>query len=207
MPDGPIRAWRGERIYLRPREPEDEERIQRWYEDARVVAILGELPQSLTTRRASRARADDAPSSAHQFVICLLDDDRAIGRCDLFEIDERNGSCALGIMIGEPDLWGQGLGTDTVNVLVDFAFGQLRMERVWLDTDSANLRAQASYAKAGFVEEGRLRHAYYQDGAWLDGVRMAILRDDWKALRRSRSWELAAEAVDAVALSGHQPTP
>ena len=44
-------------------------------------------------------------------------------------------------------MWGKGYGTDAVNAIVDFAFGQLRLERVWLDTDAHNLRAQAVYTR------------------------------------------------------------
>ena len=87
------------------------------------------------------------------------------------------------------------MGSDAVNALADFAFGQLRLERLWLDTDDQNERAQAVYAKAGFVVEGRLRRAFYQDGRWSDDIRMAMLRSEWEALPRKRSWDLAAEAI------------
>lgn len=194
----PVQGLRGERVYLRPLEPEDVELIHGWYEDARVQTLMGDLPLSLAARR---RRYEDVVTSdgpdLFRFVICLLEDDRAIGRSDLFHIDRTNGSCALGIAIGDPELWSQGLGSDAVNVLVDFAFGQLRLERVWLDTGDANTRAQAAYRKAGFTLEGRLRHAFYQDGRWSDEVRMAMLRDEWTALPRPKSWELAARAVDA----------
>ena len=72
---------------------------------------------------------------------------------------------------------------------MDFAFGELRMERLWLDTDAANERAQAVYRKCGFTVEGRLRHVWFQDGGYTDDIRMAILRDEWLALPRPRSWE------------------
>jgi RimJ/RimL family protein N-acetyltransferase len=91
--------------------------------------------------------------------------------------------------IGEHRRRGQGLGSDTVNAILDFCFGQLRLERVWLVTDSVNEIAQHIYAKAGMVEEGRLRRAFYQDGMFQDDVRMAILRGEWEALTRKRSWE------------------
>ncbi len=69
------------------------------------------------------------------------------------------------------------------------------MERVWLDTDVGNTRAQAAYAKAGFVREGVFRHAFHQDGHWSDDVRMALLREEWAALPRKRTWDLVAEAL------------
>lgn len=203
MTGRPIRGLRGERVYLRPLEPEDAETVHRWYEDTRIQTLMGDPPLSLASRR---QRYEDAVkgdgADVFRFVICLLDDDRAIGRVDVFEIDRQNRSCAFGITIGDPDLWGQGLGTDAVNALIDFAFGQLRMERVWLDTDDHNERAQAVYRKAGFTLEGRFRRAFYQDGRWSDDLRMAMLRDEWAALPRLKSWELAAKAVEAVGLVG-----
>jgi RimJ/RimL family protein N-acetyltransferase len=59
-----------------------------------------------------------------------------------------------------------------------------------VDTHAHNERAQAVYRKAGFAVEGRLRHVWFQDGAYTDDIRMAILRDERLALPRAKSWEL-----------------
>lgn len=197
MPDlRPLRGLRGTRVYLRPIEPEDAELVHRWYEDSRVAELMGDPPTSLAQRRLRYEKsAGDDRHDFFRFLICRLDDDRPIGRTDLFDIDRDNGSAAFGITIGEPDLWSQGYGSDAVNALVDFAFGQLRMERVWLDTDDHNHRAQAAYRKAGFSVEGRLRHAWFQNGAWSDDIRMSLLRDEWSALPRRKSWELVADEL------------
>jgi ribosomal-protein-alanine N-acetyltransferase len=205
MPSRPIPGLRGERVYLRPLEPEDADLVSRWYADDRVRKLMGDPPQSFAARRdryAAAAREDG--DRVYRFIICLLQDDAPIGRTDIFEIDRGNGSCAFGITIGDPELWGRGLGTDAVNALVDFAFGELRMERVWLDTDAANTRAQAAYAKAGFVQEGRLRHVWFQDGEYLDDIRMALLREDWLAAPRLKSWELTARAVETTGVVGEE---
>lgn len=203
MTDRPIRGLRGQSVYLRPLEPSDADVVHGWYEDTRVQTLMGDPPMSSAARHRryeDAVKADGA--EVFRFVICLLEDDRPIGRTDLFEIDRQNGSCAFGITIGLPELWGQGLGTDAINALVDFAFGQLRMERVWLDTDDHNARARAAYRKAGFTEEGRLRRAFFQDGRWSDDIRMAMLREEWEALTRPRSWDLAAAAIEATERCG-----
>ncbi len=198
MTERPIRPLRGDQVYLRPLEPDDAPIVHAWYEDVRVAVPMGDLPISLARRRQRYEKAVDSEGTdVFRFVICRLDDDRAVGRIDLFEIDRGNGSLAFGLAIGEPSMWGMGLGTDAVNAMTDFAFGQLRMERVWLDTDALNTRALAAYAKAGFVREGVLRRAWFQDGRWSDDIRMAILREEWTALPRKRSWELASDEVDS----------
>lgn len=190
--DRPVRGLRGEHVYLRPLEPEDADLVSAWHADDRVRRPMGDLPMSRARRRQryEAAVAGDG-DDVYRFVICRLDDDVPIGRTDLFAIDRTNGGCALGIAIGQPAQWGRGLGTDAVNAVIDFAFGELRLERVWLDTDAENHRAQAAYRKAGFTEEGRLRHSWYGDGHFGDELRMAILREEWLALPRRRSWQMA----------------
>jgi len=196
MSDRPVRRLRGTLAYLRPYEPEDVETVHHWFEDARVSSLMGERPRSLARRRQQfEAGVADQGGDAYWFIICRLADDLPIGRLDLFDIDRHHGSACFGITIGSPEWWGQGYGTDAVNALVDFAFGQLRLERVWLDTDVGNARAQAAYSKAGFVREGVQRHSWFQDGQWSDDLRMALIREDWAALDRPRSWDLVtAEA-------------
>jgi len=193
---GPIRALRGERVYLRPLEPSDADLVHEWYLDARVLWWMGETPISRALRRRRYEAAVEADGQdVHRFLICRLEDDAPVGRTDLFDIDLHHGSAEFGITIGDPALWGGGYGTDAVNALVDFAFGQLRLERVCLGTDPRNLRAQAAYAKAGFVEEGRSRHAYFQDGEHVDELRMSMLRSEWLGLPRPRSWHLVERAA------------
>lgn len=195
MADRPVRAPRGEHVYLRPLEPDDAEVVHGWYADDRFRITMGESPMSLARRR---RRYEDVATRAEddvvRFVICRIEDDVPVGRADIFMIDHPNGSCGFGIGIGDASLRGQGLGTDAVGALVDYAFGELRMERVWLDTEASNTRAQATYRKAGFTEEGRLRHAWFVDGVHVDGVRMSLLRDEWLALPRPRSWDRTIEA-------------
>ena len=194
MSDRPVRGLRGQLVYLRPLEPEDADLVSAWYADDRVRKLMGDPPTSAARRRQRYAEAvKEDGDSVYRFLICRLDTDEPVGRTDIFFVDRANGSCAFGITIGDPAMWGQGLGSDAVHAVMDFAFGELRMERLWLDTDAHNERAQAVYRKAGFVVEGRLRHVWFQDGAYSDDIRMAILRDEWLALPRPKSWELLPE--------------
>lgn len=191
-PPRPNPILRSERVYLRALEPADADHVHRWYEHADTARLMGEMPRSLARRRLDAdPTTGEAGRDWFSFVICLIADDRPIGRADIFEIDRHNGAAGFGLAIGEHEHRGSGLGTEAVNVIVDFCFGQLRLERVWLVTDSVNLRAQRVYEKAGFVHEARLRRAFYQDGVFQDDIRMAMLRDEWAALPRKRSWDFA----------------
>lgn len=174
------------RVFLRPFEPGDAPLYHRWRSDARVAtaASLGR-PLSLAevTDRLGR-RAEDQGKGDDSFVICLLDGERPIGEVSLFDVDLTNGSAELGIFIGEPEEWSKGYGTDAVNAIVDFGFGELRLERIWLNVWTENARARRAYEKAGFVQEATLRHDLYEGGRHTDGHIISILRDEWLALPR-----------------------
>ena len=64
---------------------------------------------------------------------------------------------------------------------VDYAFGELKLNRVELATDEENGRAIRSYEKCGFVREGLLREHRLIEGRPADSVAMAVIRSDWEA--------------------------
>jgi RimJ/RimL family protein N-acetyltransferase len=179
---------RGERIHLRPLEAADVERLHEWGRDGGYARWTGEPPRTLEQRRRRHRRIEEDEERVFQFAICRLDDDEIVGQVSLFDIDRANGSAALGIALG-PAAWGHGLGTDAVNAVVDFGFGELRLERIWLGTAADNVRAQRAYRRAGFTEEARQRRAYVDRGGLIDEVLMGILRAEWTALPRRRSWD------------------
>ena len=49
-----------------------------------------------------------------------------------------------------------------------------------------NLRAIRSYKKCGFVEEGRLRDAFFREGNYHDIVVMGVLEEEHRA-RKSKT--------------------
>ena len=182
---------RGERVYLRAPERSDVPAFVRWFNDSLTTSfIMMRSPMSTASEEQwFEQMLKSEGKDAYHFVISLIEDGRAIGNLGLFEIDLVNGHAGIGITIGEKELWGQGYGTDAMNVLVDFGFGMLRLERLWLDVYDFNLRARRSYEKAGFVVEGTRRHEVVKRGRYHDAILMSILRDEWQALPRRSAWD------------------
>jgi RimJ/RimL family protein N-acetyltransferase len=186
---------RGERVWLRPAERTDIPTFVRWFNDVETTSFLsarapmGTALEERWFERMLEAQGKDG----YLFVMCLLENDRAIGTIGFFDIDHVDGNAGVGIMIGDKSLWGQGLGTDGLGALLDFGFGQLRLERIWLEVYDFNERGRRSYEKCGFVLEGTQRRATFRRGAFHDVHLMAILRDEWAAIDRPRAWEYPAE--------------
>jgi len=182
---------RGERVWLRAATKADFIEEAPAVSDAETGHFLG-LKHPVSAEGAEQFAQEilsQQGRSIWAFTICLLGDDRRIGTVNLRNLDRENGNAELAIVIGDKTLQGQGLGTDALNCLVDFGFGELRLERIYLHVFDFNVRAQRSYQKAGFQTDAVLRHARFHRGKHHDVHLMSILRDDWLALDRRRAWD------------------
>ena len=183
---------RGQLVFLRPAERADIPLFVRWLSDASVTRnLLLRAPLSIAGEEEwFNDMAQRQGKSDYLFVICRLSDGAPIGTAGLHHVDMENGSAAFGIQIGETSEWGKGYGTDALRAICDFGFGEVRLERIWLDVYPGNQRGRRSYEKAGFTLEGTLRHAHFSGGEFEDVLRMSLLRDEWLGQQRPRGWEL-----------------
>jgi len=169
----------GRAVRLRPVEPEDVELIHSWYVDADTARLAGERPRSLAARRRRLEQAvTEQGADPYAFMIVRLEGELPVGRIDLFEIDHVNGSASLGLTIATQDRR-KGPGHRAIEILVRFGFEELRLERIWLDTDSENTVARRLHTSIGFVLEAYQRHRYVQEGSFIDAIRLAMLRSEW----------------------------
>ena len=192
QPAKPLPILRGEHVYLRPGERSDIPNWVRWLNDAETSSFLNmraPMSQAMEEKWFEDMVGHQGKDQFH-YVICLLENDQPIGSLGLFAVDYVNGNAGIGISIGEKSLWGKGYGTDAMNALLDFGFGMLRLERMWLEVYVFNKRARRSYDKSGFVLEGTERRAVFKQGRYLDVELMSMLRDEWAALPRKKSWDL-----------------
>ncbi len=171
----------GDKVRLRPIEPDDVEMLQRWINTGHARDfILTRLPMSLEAERDWAANAAVNPNTPC-YVIQTLDG-TDIGTTSL----KIEGSRAmLGIAIHEERYWNRGLGTDAVRTLVDGAFRARALVRIELTVLPENARAIRCYERAGFAREGVLRRYIYQNGAYVDVVLMSVLHEEWAAARRA----------------------
>jgi RimJ/RimL family protein N-acetyltransferase len=110
------------------------------------------------------------------FGIRLIHSGKLIGSCQLHSIHPVHRSAEFQIRIGEVRERGKGYGLEAVRLLLDHAFRDLNLRRVFLHVYKTNRAVLRLYEKAGFVREGELRRAAYVNGRYVDVIVMGILR-------------------------------
>lgn len=174
----------GKRIRLRAVEREDVKKYFEWVNDPEVTFGLSlYLPMSMTDEEKWFERASNRAPDEKPFAIEVRagDDWRLIGNCTFFDIDSVAHAAEIGIMIGDKSLWNQGLGTETMGLLLRHGFETLNLNRIMLKVYADNPRAIRTYEKAGFKHEGALREAKFKHGRYDDVHIMSVLRREWDA--------------------------
>ncbi|WP_276271278.1 GNAT family N-acetyltransferase [Haloarcula litorea] len=109
-------------------------------------------------------------------LICV--DGDPVGTVGLNGVAATNGHAELGYYLAE-DAWGNGYATDAARTLVDHAFGELRLHRVYAKAFEDNEGSQRVLAKVGFEREGTLRDHWYRRGSHEDVHVYGLLADEW----------------------------
>ncbi|MEV6018238.1 MULTISPECIES: GNAT family protein [unclassified Streptomyces] len=179
-------SWQGRGIALAPLDVDDAELVQVWRADPAAAHEVGMWPLALSAVR-DRIQRDLDDNDRDDFLV-LLPDGTPIGHIALTDQDVVDGTAEITLML-DPGHRGRGHGTAAVDALVDLAFGELPMHRVQAVTHTTNAAALAVLARAGFVREGVRRSACLHRGRRYDIAVLALLRDEWQALARPRSWD------------------
>ena len=111
----------------------------------------------------------------------ILEGEELIGTCGLHEIDFHNYTARLGVIIGKREHCNKGYAEEAIRALIVWAFSVMHLNKIYLSVFATNEKGIHLYTKVGFqVEAPRLRQEYRIRGAYVDMVRMAILREEWE---------------------------
>ncbi|HBW13303.1 MAG TPA: UDP-4-amino-4,6-dideoxy-N-acetyl-beta-L-altrosamine N-acetyltransferase [Proteiniclasticum sp.] len=118
-----------------------------------------------------------------QFIIEIIEPSMDIGTVFIKNIDKKNDKGEFGIFIGEEEARGKGFGKTATKLILDHAFTELNLNRVYLSVFVDNLSGIKSYANAGFEQEGVLRQDYKYGNKYYDVLLMSILRHKWMEMK------------------------
>jgi RimJ/RimL family protein N-acetyltransferase len=118
------------------------------------------------------------PGQWFQFAIELKDTRQLAGDCGLSVLVQDARQAQLGITLAR-EHQGQGLATEAVIAVLDYAFINLDLHRVVATVDVENVRSAALMERVGLRREGHfIKNAWFK-GHWSDEYLYAVLQAEW----------------------------
>lgn len=169
------------RVRLRKMTKEDTELYHQWRND---VEVMHSTNPSLDVYPIEETKefVDHVILGSHtakSYIILAKGNEIPIGIVSLINIDLKNRNAECIIDIGEKKYWGKGFGSESLGLLLHYAFYEMNLHRVYLKVFSFNDRAIHLYKKIGFQQEGNSRQSLFRDGEWHDIIHMGILQNEY----------------------------
>jgi len=107
-------------------------------------------------------------------------EDKCVGHCGLYKIDFRNGTAEIAMRIAPEGLRSKVLGAGLSWEMLNYAFQRMNLRRISAVFLETNVRTAQIAKKIGFIHEGTDREAEYRYGVYVNVIRMALLKSEWK---------------------------
>ncbi|TXT58572.1 MAG: Spermidine N(1)-acetyltransferase [Promethearchaeota archaeon] len=123
--------------------------------------------------------SDVHPKETIYFEIYHKKEKRPIGNVGFNNINWVQRKGEIGLTIGDKNLWGKGLATEAVNLILEYGFGELNLRKIKAGIFEPNIGSVKAAEKAGFKREAVLKNEIYIDGRHYSAFRYAIFKEDW----------------------------
>lgn len=178
----------GPRISLGPIDHENDAPVlSGWSHDPEYLRLVDIKPvypisvvQAQKRLEALEKELDESKALCY-FTIRCREGDRLLGFASIRWIEWEHGNGWIHMGIGDRRDWRKGYGTETLELLLEYAFSELNLYHLGAEIVDYNLGAKRLFEKAGFVEEVRRRGAVSRDGRRWDLVLYGLLRQEWEA--------------------------
>lgn len=172
------------RVTLRPATPADVVWLERWDDDADVIACTTDDPNATVAFAGTDWAEELAAQNEHSQYLIGEADGRPIGAMQI--IDPRLEPThywgeiapnlrAIDIWIGAPEDRGKGFGREMMRLALELCFVDPSVTGIVIDPLASNVRAHAFYRRLGFKPVGRRR---FGDD---DCLVHELTRRDWEA--------------------------
>ena len=103
----------------------------------------------------------------------------SVGLVGLLSIDKKNRKAEYYIAIGEVLFKGKGVALQATKKILEYAFEELYLQRVYLYTETENIAAQRLFHKIGFRKEGCIKNDLFSKGHWVDRFVYGMTKSDY----------------------------
>jgi RimJ/RimL family protein N-acetyltransferase len=144
-------------ITFRPHTREDVPSRVKWLNDYRAILYSMDESDHVTTKESQNNWFDayeEKLEKGTKIFFTILSDSKNIGFIGLSNINKKIGNASVFILIGEDGYRGKGIGGESMDYLINYAFSILDLKSLYLEVDKSNLPAISLYEKLGFKKLG-----------------------------------------------------
>lgn len=173
---------RGDRVELRELRAADADQVAAFFLDPEIARWS---PSERTTERdlreyLERVAANAAAEERSHYELAVVVEGRVAGDVGMRIEHPLMRAADVGYEVAR-DLWGKGIATEAVGLLIGFGFDQLGLHRIAASCDPDNPASRRVLEKVGMSYEGRLRSVLRLGGEWRDVLQHSILEHEWRA--------------------------
>lgn len=166
-------------ITFRPLENRDLPDRVRWFNKKEVSQYLGSEIRQGTTLKKQQEWFKRFTKKDDRKMFTIECDGEPVGNVALTDISKTDCNAGLFIAI-DSEFHGKGIGQKAVKYILDIAFRELHLHKVWLYVIELNKSAIKLYEKCDFKREGILKEMWKINGKYYDEIVMAIFNPNEK---------------------------
>lgn len=123
---------------------------------------------------------DNCEKGNNRYDAVIEADGIPCGTIGLLSIDRRNCKAEYYVAMGEDTLKGKGIAYKATRLILEYAFEELKLNKVYLFTERENIAAQKLFEKVGFIKEGFLKEDIVSHGKYVDRFTYGICRNQYQ---------------------------
>lgn len=143
---------------------------------------------------------DRSLGKAYPFLVCLGGSGRVIGTTRLLDIHPRDKKIEIGVTWIASEFWGSGVNAECKQLLLEYCFEILGVNRVQFRTKAGNARSRRALEKIGALFEGIMRKDSIEpSGIPRDTAFYSVVREEWPDIKAQFAKQFAAADQGRVA--------
>lgn len=146
-------------VTIRPLQEQDAYFSVKWRNDPEVFKYTGNTYKNEITLETELNWIRKVMANENEYRCAIMADDVYVGNIYLTDITEE--SAHYHIFIGNKEYWGKGVAKKASKLILNYAFGALKLKFVCLRVKKENTSALHLYKKLGFIEEN-------ENGDWIE---------------------------------------
>lgn len=174
-----IPSLTGERVSLRPMEPQESALAHQWALESDPLGMTCRVPSLASVSDVLEARSKPEPSAQGTLGIVLRGTGTLVGRIRFFDLNHRNRSCEIGYLTA-PSARGKGYAREAVAVLLAYLFDGLGLNKVYAQTGAFNAPSIRLLEALGFKKDAILREHHLLGGVLHDDLVFSTLAREWR---------------------------